>query len=604
MSGICGWVGEADPATLDAMLDAIPHRGDRVERAFPPGAALGYRSWAGRFGHAAGIGRRGAVTIACAGDLAPATSDPAQVILDALDRIRRGEPEQLDGSFAAAVWDADSERLTLVSDPFGLRSLCFVEHRGTLYFASECKQLLAIPGLPVELDPLAIHSYLTFSFVAGPRLPIRGVRRVQPGRVAEFRRGTHTERPYVRLREAIDPALEDDSVAAATVDALGRAAVRARLASRDSAQTEVGLYLSGGLDSSAIGRWLLDEGARVNALSLDFGDFGVERAEAELAARALGLSLTFVDASAATVAPILRDLVWQMDLPLGDGVTGPHYLLGRAAREAGLTSIFNGEGGDQLFGGWSNKPMIVAEVYGESVPTARGRAELYLGSYHRFYRLEHELYTDAFAEQVNIESAGQDDERRMLLERELGSADMTTFMGRLRRTDITLKGHDNIMPRAERIAGGFGLDVRSPLFDRALTEASFTFPPRHKLNGTCEKGVLKQAVAGRLPDEIVWREKSGMCVPTSHWVLGPLRDVVADVLGPDSITARGLFRADYVTSLRVGKDQANELRPRRIGEKLWALLMLELWLRSFIDGRGRSPGDNQPVEREASPHGD
>lgn len=589
MSGICGWVGEADPATLDAMLDAIGHRGDRLERAFPPGAALGYRSWAGRVGHASAIGRRGAITIACAGDLTPVAGDPAQRLLDGLDQLRRGELEPLDGSFAAAIWDADSERLTLVCDPFGLRSLCYVEHRGTLYFASEVKQLLAIPGLPVEIDPLAIHSYLTFSFVAGPRLPIRGVRRVQPGRVAECRRGDWTERPYVRLCESIDPALEDDDVAAARVDALGRAAVRSRLPSAPPGQTEVGLYLSGGLDSSTIGRWLLDEGARVRALSLDFGDFGVERAEAELAAEALGLPLTFVDASADAVTPILRDLAWRMDLPLGDGVTGPHYLLGRAARDAGLTSIFNGEGGDQLFGGWANKPMIVAEMYGEPVPTARGRAELFLSSYHRFYKLEHELYTEAFAEQVASAGAGQDDERRLLLERELGSPDMTTFMGRLRRTDIALKGHDNIMPRAERIAGGFGLDVRSPLFDRALTEASFTFPPRHKLLGTIEKAVLKHAVSGRLPDEIVWREKSGMCVPTSHWVLGPLRDVVADLLGPDSITARGLFRAPYVTSLRVGKDQANELRPRRIGEKLWALLMLELWLRSFIDDRGKSP---------------
>jgi asparagine synthase (glutamine-hydrolysing) len=585
VSGICGWVGEADEATLDAMLDAIPHRGDRVERAFPPGAALGYRSWTGRIGHAPGFGRRGATTIACAGDLAPSVADPTLAILDALERIRRGDAEQLDGSFAAAIWDAQDERLTLVCDPFGLRSLCFVEHRGTLYFASEVKQLLAIPGLPIEIDPLAVHHYLTFSFVAGPRLPIRGVRRVQPGRVAEFRRGDWTERPYVRLRESIDPKLEDDAVAAAHVDALGRAAVRARLPS----DAKVGLYLSGGLDSSAIGRWLLDEGARIEAFSLDFGDFGVERAEAELAAEALGLTLNFVDASSASVAPILADLAWRLDLPYGDGVTGPHYLLGRAASQAGVTSIFNGEGGDQLFGGWANKPMIVAEMYGEPRPTARGRAELFLLSYHRFHQLEHELYTEDFAKLVEAETAGRYDERLVMLERELGSPDMTTFMGRLRRTDIALKGHDNIQPRAERIAGGFGLDVRSPLFDRALTEASFSFPPRHKLRGVTEKMVLKRAVSGRLPDEIVWRQKSGMCVPTSHWVLDPLRDLVADVLGPSSLSARGWFRNDYVTSLRVGKDQANELRPRRIGEKLWALLMLELWARAFIDGGGKKP---------------
>jgi asparagine synthase (glutamine-hydrolysing) len=584
VSGICGWVGVADPATLDAMLAAIPHRGDRVDRAFPPGAALGYRSWTGRAGQAAAIVRRGAVTVACAGELAPAAPCPATAILDALPRLARGEPEPLDGSFAAAAWDPEAERLTLLSDPFGLRSLCWVEHRGVCYFATELKQLLAIPGLPVELDPVAIQSYLTFSFVAGGRLPVRGVRRLPPGRVAERRRGAWTERPYVRLRESLDPALEDEGAAAARVDALGRAAVRARLPAAAGGE-EVGLYLSGGLDSSTVGRWLLDEGARVRALSLDFGEHSVERAEAESAARSLGLPLAFVDAGAARVAPILSDLAWKLDLPFGDGVTGPHYLLAQAAARAGLTTVWNGEGGDQLFGGWTNKPMILAEVYGDAVPTPAGRAESYLGAYHRFYKLEGELYTEPFAAAVAAEAEG--DERQALLVRELGSPDLTTFMGRLRKADIALKGHDNIMPRAERIAGGFGLDLRSPLFDRALAEASFTLPPRDKLQGSCEKGVLKRALAGRLPDEIVWRQKSGMCVPTTDWVLGPLRGAVAELLGPRAVAARGLFRPEYVARLLVGKDRANEIRPRRIGEKLWALVMLELWLRLFIDGRGQ-----------------
>lgn len=589
MSGICGWVGQADAATLDAMLRAIPHRGDRTATAFPPGAALGYRWWDNRPGHASSIATRGSISIACAGDLAPLTDDPATAILDGLARWRDGSPDRLDGSFAAAIWDADDERLTLLGDPFGLRTLCIVEHRGVLYFASELKQLLAIPGLPVEIDPIAIHNYLTFSFVAGPRLPVRGVRRIQPGRVAEYRRGSWTERPYVHLREHINPELEDEATAAQHVDALGRAAVRARLVPGSSAP--VGLYLSGGLDSSTIGRWLLDEGANVTALSLDFGEHSVERDEAELAARALGLDMIFIEATADAVGPILPELAWWMDVPLGDGVTGPHYLLGRAARAAGLTHVFNGEGGDQLFGGWTNKPMIVAELYGDALPSVRGRAELYIGAYHRFYRLEHELYTDDFAAQLDTHA---DEERMALLEHELGHGDSTTFMGKLRRTDIVLKGHDNIQPRAERIAGGHGLDIRSPLFDRALTETSFTLPPRHKLDGVTEKAVLKRALAGRLPDELVWRQKSGMCVPTSHWCLSPLRELVADVLGPGSMTARGLFRPDYVTSLRVGQDQGNELRPRRIGEKLWALLMLELWLRAFIDNRGARPGSRSP----------
>jgi asparagine synthase (glutamine-hydrolysing) len=562
------------------MLEAIGHRGDQVERAFPAGAALGYRTWRGRPGHAASIVTRGRFTLACAGDLAPTAACPAAAILDCLVS-REPTCNRLDGSFAAAAWDEGAGRLTMICDPFGLRSLYWVKHRGVVYFASELKQLLAIPDLPVEIDPRAIHSYLTFSFVAGDRMPVRGVHRVSPGRIREWHGGVWTERPYVRLVETLDPALEDDASASAAVEALSLAAVKARLPSTDG----VGLYLSGGLDSSAIGRWLHDLGVPARAYTLDFGDDSVEIDEAALVAKALGLPLTLVDASPEAVAPILPDLAWRMDLPYGDGVTGPHYLLAQAASRDGITAVFNGEGGDQLFGGWTNKPMIAAEVY-TPTPTARTRAEAYLHAYHRFYQLEDELYTEGFAREIQAQ-IGEGDERRELLERELGGPDLTTFMGRLRKTDIAIKGYDNIMPRAERIAGSFGLDVRSPLFDRALAEASFTLNPRHKLQGVCEKAVLKRAMSGRLPDEIVWREKSGMCVPTTNWVLGPLRDLARELLGPDAITRRGLFRPDYIARLRSGRDLAHELRPRRIGEKMWALVMLELWMRAFIDRRGQ-----------------
>ena len=279
MSGLCGWVGAADPATLDLMLAAVPHRGDRVDRAFPPGAAIGYRSFGGRPGQAPSIVRRGSITAACAGELTPAAACPATAVMDSLGDSRSPAAlprSALDGSFAAALWDEAGERLTLLCDPFGMRSICWVEHRGALYFATEVKQLLAIPGLPVDIDPAAIHAYLTFSFVAGDRLPVRGVRRISPGRVVERRRGVWREEPYVHLREEIDPALHDDQAAAARVDALGRAAVRARL----PASGDVGLYLSGGLDSSTIGRWLRDEGAGIRAFSLDFGEHSVERSEA------------------------------------------------------------------------------------------------------------------------------------------------------------------------------------------------------------------------------------------------------------------------------------------------------------------------------------
>src|SRR5262249_48061072 len=144
--------------------------------------------------------------VTCAGTLAPPVDSPAAALLP---RLRDGVLTDLDGAFAAAWWDGDRRRLTLIRDPFGVRSLYYVEHNGVLWFASELKQLLTIPRLPVAMDPVAIHKYLTFSFVPGEDVPIRGVRRLLPGRVAQWENGRLSSTPYFTLKEQIDPALSE-----------------------------------------------------------------------------------------------------------------------------------------------------------------------------------------------------------------------------------------------------------------------------------------------------------------------------------------------------------------------------------------------------------
>ncbi len=167
---------------------------------------------------------------------------------------------------------------------------------------------------------------------------------------------------------------------------------------------------------------------------------------------------------------------------------------------------------------------------------------------------------------------------------------VSAFLNRVRLADISLKGSQNILPRAERISNAWGLDARVPLFDRALAETSFRLPPQLKLNGACEKFVLKLVLQNKLPPEIVWRRKYGMSVPITDWILGPLRKEMNDLLGADSLKRRGYFKPDYIRSLLDGHNDPNETRKRRIGEKVWALALLEAWLRVFIDGRGKKPG--------------
>jgi asparagine synthase (glutamine-hydrolysing) len=579
VSGICGFVGAADPAVIDAMLAAIDYRGDRTDTAVAPGAALGYRWWGGRPGKSPGIHRAGAHLVACAGSLAPPVTSPAAVLAA---RLRPGPEgrDTLDGAFAGAWWDGERRRLTLVRDPFGVRSLYHVEHRGVFYFASELKQLLAVPDLPVEPDPVALHKYLTFSFVPGEDVPIRGVRQLLPGRLAEWDGQRLAVTPYFALREAIDPALADRPAAVRAIRRAWREAVTRRL----NGEAEVGLYLSGGIDSSGVAVWLRRAGVGVRAFSLDFGPKSVEKAQARAVAEHLGLPLTFVEARGEDVAAVLPDLVWKLDLPFGDAVTGPQYLLGRAAREAGLAAVFNGEGGDQLFGGWTSKPMIAAELYA-GLYEDESRAELYLRSYHRFYGREESLYTPEFRARV-----GGPGQRRAHLAPHLSSEAAATFLNRIRLADIALKGSQNILPRAERVANAWALDARVPLFDRALAETSFRLPPGLKLHGACEKYVLKLVMQRHLPREVVWRRKFGMSVPITDWALGPLAPALEALLGPAALARRGFFRSEYVERLRRGQNDPDEIRRRRLGERLWALLMLEAWLRVFVDGRGRRPG--------------
>ena len=200
MSGICGLVGSGDPASIDAMLAAIEYRGDRSDVVSRPGVSLGYRWWSGRPGKSPGIHQDGAHVVACAGTFAPAEASPAEALRRRLVPGPDGL-DTLDGAFAAAWWDGDLGRLTLVRDPFGVRSLYYVHHDGALYFASELKQLLAIATLPVEVNAAALHKYLTFSFVPGEDVPIRGIRRLLPGHIAVYEAGKVSATPYFALRD-------------------------------------------------------------------------------------------------------------------------------------------------------------------------------------------------------------------------------------------------------------------------------------------------------------------------------------------------------------------------------------------------------------------
>lgn len=565
---------EGDAELVEVMLGRVPYRGDTNEVLRAPSLTVGLRAFASR--KAGVLALQGEDVCALAGEVVIPEFDPLTGLRRAV--LAETNAEELDGAFAGAWVEAGSRALRLFRDPFGVRSLYYFVGREAVYFASELKQLLAVPECARTIDLSAVHKYLTFSFVPGEAVPIAGVRRVLPGHVATFiglaDPKTHA---YFSLEEKEQEAYRDRTTAVEALREVAKTAVTRRV----SHGAPVALYLSGGLDSSAMAVWLKSRGADTTLFTLDFGERSVELEEARLVAKTVGFEHVLVRASGGELAGRIPELASMLDLPFGDIVTGPQMMLGLAAKGRGISHVLNGEGGDQLFGGWTNKPMIAAEIFGGiASDEEESREETYLRSYHRFYGVEEALYTDSFREAV-----GGPGQRRAHLAPYLSGERGETFLSRIRLADIALKGSQNILPRAERIAAGLGLSVAMPLFDRKLAEFSFHLPAEMKLSGACEKFVLKIAMQGRLPEDIIWRKKSGMSVPMTDWLMGPLRDVMEEYVGDRAVAARGWFKKDYVAKLREGNDRPGETRKRRIGEKLWALIMLEAWMRHVVEAK-------------------
>ncbi|HEY0016559.1 MAG TPA: asparagine synthase C-terminal domain-containing protein [Longimicrobium sp.] len=436
-------------------------------------------------------------------------------------------------------------------DPFGARAEYALRLDGRTHTAADPRALRRLLGAPRGVDPAALHGYLCFSHPPEPRTLFAGI-----GRVA-------TPAPW---RERPAPTDEDSAVRAL------RALLSASVARMLGAERDVGVYLSGGLDSSLVAALLARAGARVHLFSLDFGaPWDVELEHAEAVAAHLGRPLHRVRARARDVLRALEPTAAALHQPFGDSVTVPLFLLGQAARGE-VSTVFNGEGGDQLFGGWATKPMIAAEAYGGP---GYSREAAYLATYHRFHGVEDQLLTPAARAAIGAVDAGA------WLRPALDAPGLPTLLHRLRAANIRLKGAQNIAPRMTQLAAAHGLQARAPFMDRDLAEWTFTLPADFFLRGASEKHLLKRAAEGLLPPALIDRPKRGMGVPATEWLRGwisPLRWEAARRLSARRLRRDGWFRPEYVAALRRGDDDPGETRRRRGGEKLWALLMLHLWM--------------------------
>ncbi|MFP4135287.1 MAG: asparagine synthetase B family protein [Halothece sp.] len=468
----------------------------------------------------------------------------------------------------ADVWvDLEENTLILGRDSFGRSRLYWLKQEQAIWFSSQLKLLLPLLNNPtVNLEGL--YGYCCFSYFPTPYTPVKNIYSVTAGTEIVFSENCEIieERELFCFRSSRDQISNEDQ-AISQLETHLKDALQKQIS--DLKNETVGVCLSGGLDSSLIAALLVKAGLNVRAYTLDFPDVTFsETPYAERVADYLDIPLIKIPITAKTVKKAIPDTVKALDIPFGDSVTVPFYLLYQRAKKD-VSVLFNGENGDQLFAGWTNKPILTATVYQSHHPNSNFTTD-YLRTFHRLYGYEKQVFSKRFQEQINLKQP------HSWLQDALNEDYTTGIFDRFRRASLMLKGAQNIQPRASNLALSQGLKLRSPFCDLDLTQWTFRLSGDLILKQTCEKYILKRVAENWLPSEIVWREKRGMGVPLTQWFLEDLWSEVRQYLSPQVLRQEGCFDSDLTLKIIQGK-LGGISWGRRVGEVLWLLLMWEIW---------------------------
>jgi len=585
MSALYGSSGSHAARWATHMRAHLSHRGSKVaETPDSPLGVMGHRRWpkvqtsTGSFDPEGGAAWDSGAALVLSGWLrrtASGATEP-QALLEEWHQLGVELLASLEGDFVLAI--RDGERFYLVRDPLGARTAYFSQLGGCFAFASEVKALLALPGHPRRLRAAALAQFLTFSFVPGSGTMLEGVSEVPAGHFVSYdeRHGVRTERYFHFEHSPASSELEPENSPDTWVKRF-RTTLEHAVAERSPSGGPIGVALSGGLDSSIVTAEVAHQHpGSVCTYALHFGaEYPHELEFARKVAQRCRTQHTEVEIRPQSFLPDLRRMIWSLDEPSGDPITMPNFKLAEHMRRD-VRFVFNGEGGDPVFGGPKNLPMLMQHVYGgiERGPGFRERA--YLASYRRAYEEIERLLLPEWRETLDRER-----DLEGLITPFFAAREPQGFLEKLLAINIRLKGAHLILPKVERMTAAFGITPLSPLFDEKLVRLAFQMPGRMKLAAGVEKIVMKRAYAEQLPLEVIKRPKSGMRVPVSFWFRGELRRYARSILSRRAVRRAGWFDPERVQQLLAYR---REDLPGRHGLRLWMLITLELWRRIVLEG--------------------
>jgi len=527
--------------------------------------------------------------------------------------------QALDGMFALGIWDEARGRLLLARDRLGKKPLYYTVVGGRLLFASEIKGLLAHPDVGRDIDLEGLNLYLTFGNVPAPHTLFAGIKKLPPAhRLICDRLGNITiERFWSAVPDAGSPwpSHVSEAEAVAQVRALLEAAVKKRL----MADVPVGAFLSGGVDSSAnVALMSRLMNRALQTYSVGFEGFGPaenfhDLPFARLVAKRFGCDHHEISVTADECRDYLPELVYQQDEPIGDPACLPMHFLCRQARKDGVIVVLVGEGSDEVFGGYGDMKHVLdsasrrwdqlrrlprflraglheaSRILGapagrtDILRRARDGQALYWGLDVVFWDSEKEHL-------LTPETRRRLGEHRRSQSGDLVDKVYADLSARQPREDLLQKMsvmelHNRLpellLMRVDKLSMAHSIEARAPFLDASLVAYGLSLPRALKINPGGTKYVLKKALRGVLPDEVLDRSKQGFRVPLPEWLRGPLAGWAKREIFESPLAGRGFFNRAYVDELwrrHVAGVQDHSF-------DLWCLVNLGAWYAHWIEGR-------------------
>jgi asparagine synthase (glutamine-hydrolysing) len=531
------------------------------------------------------------------------TNSDTEVVAHAYEEYKEDCFQYFNGMFAIGIWDEKGNRLVLARDRLGKKPLYYSFIKGTFLFASELKAIMAYRAFPRNVDPASLMKYLFFEFIPSPHTIFKDAKKIPAASYLIWDKKRIEVRQYW---SPFNPQRGEKNISEAEAELRMMELLKESVKRRLISDVPLGVFLSGGIDSSAITAMAQREvPGKIKTFSIGFEDPSFDESKyASLASKYIGTEhheQTMTPTDLLNIVPGLPDI---LDEPMADASILPTYLLSRFTRGY-VTVALGGDGGDELFAGYPTyiahkiaryyerylgvfHPMIVrlADLLpvsdnnisfdfkvkkflsGISYPD-KIRNSVWLGSFS--FSENEEVLSPNIRAELNRDQLVED---ISFYEREYPNDDPMT---KLQYLDLRLYLQESILVKVDRASMACSLEVRAPFLDHELVEFVMGLPSQWKLKRFTSKYILKKALGNSLPDEVIQRPKKGFGVPIAKWVKGPLKELFEDMLSSDQIKREGFLNPEYVTTLL--HDHLENKKDNR--KKLWTLLMWELWVNRY-----------------------